>query len=263
MNQLNLPKLGLGTYLLTGKDAQKTVEAAYEIGYRHFDTATFYENEEWIGKALKGVKREGFQITTKVWNEDMGYHSALNAFDRSLNKLQIDYVDLYLIHWPDPKGLILETLEAIHSLKEKGRIRHYGVSNFTIRHLRDVKEAGFKVSANQVEYHPYLNQEDLLDYCLNEAIQLIAYSPLARGELSSDPLLGKIGQKYGKTIAQIALRWLLEKDIIAIPKTQQTLRLKENIDLFDFDMTSEEVAQINRLNRGYRITDPDCGDFDY
>lgn len=263
MNKLKLPKIGLGTYLLEGKEARKTVEHAYNMGYRHFDTATFYENEEEIGKALKSAPRDTFQITTKVWNEDMGYHAALNAFDRSINKLQMDYVDLYLIHWPDPKGLILETLEAIESLKEKGRIRHYGVSNFTIHHLRDVKDAGFNVSANQVEYHPYLNQEELLDYCLNEEIQLISYSPLARGELASDPYLNQIGQKYGKTPFQVALRWLLEKDIVAIPKTQRLDRLQENFDLFDFDLNPEEIVQTNRLNRNYRITDPDCGDFDY
>ncbi len=263
MNKLKLPKIGLGTYLLTEKEAQRAVEDAYEIGYRHFDTATFYENEEWIGKALKGIQREDFQITTKVWNEDMGYHSTLNAFDRSLNKLQMDYVDLYLIHWPDPKGLILETLEAIDSLKKKGRIRNLGVSNFTIHHLRDVKEAGFNISANQVEYHPYLNQEELLSYCLNEEIQLIAYSPLARGKFAFDPYLTGIGKKYGKTAFQVALRWLLEKDIVAIPKTQQVARMQENFDLFDFDLTPVEIVQINRLNRNDRITDPDCGDFDY
>ncbi|MCH9634038.1 MAG: putative oxidoreductase [Chlamydiae bacterium] len=262
-NKLKLPQVGLGCYLLEGKQTSKMVRAAYDMGYRHFDTAAFYANEEEVGEALKNTPRASFQITTKLWHDEMGYHKALNGFERSLNKLQMDYVDLYLIHWPDPRDLILETLEAFEVLKKAGKIKHYGVCNFTQHHLEDAMNAGFQVAVNQVEYHPYLNQENLLNFCLKSKIQLIAYSPFIRGELQLDPLLCKIGQKYNKTWAQVAIRWLLQKEIVTIPKTSSIDRLRENFDVFDFNLTDEDMLHINQLNRNYRQTDPDCGDFNY
>ena len=253
----------MGTYKLLGDACPRAIEWAYAMGYRHFDTATFYENEHLIGKALKPYSRDEYQLTTKVWYEEMGYHGTLKAFDRSLNALKTDYIDLYLIHWPSPREMIFETFEAIQELKDKGKIRHYGASNFTIHHLEDTLEAGFKPEANQVEYHPYLNQEALLGFCQSQGIQLIGYSPLLRGELLYDPTLGKIGQKYQKTAGQVTLRWLLEKEIVVVPKSGNKEHLEENFSIFDFSLTDAEIIEINHLHRGYRQTNPECGDFDY
>lgn len=263
MPPLKLPPIGFGTYKLLGKEAQVMVEAAFNLGYRLFDTATFYENEGEIGRALCKKTRKDYILSTKVWLEDMGYHPALNAFDRSLNQLQVDYIDLYSVHWPWPRGLVLETLEAIETLKAKGRIREYGVSNCTIHHLEDIREGGFKIFSNQVEYHLYLDQRNLLDYCLNHNIKVVGYCPLVRSRLEPVGTLVEIARKHEKTIAQIALKWLIQKEIVPIPKTSRRERLRENFDLFDFTLSDEEIGRLNRLNRNDRIVTPDCGDFEY
>lgn len=263
MKSLKLPPVGLGTYKLTGSDCEKATEWAYQLGYRHFDTATFYENEHIIGKVLSRYPRQDYQLTTKVWYDELGYHKTLHACDRSLNALKTEYLDLYLIHWPHPREMIFETFEAIEELKAKGRVRHYGASNFTIRHLRDALEAGFKPEANQVEFHPYLVQQELLDFCEHEEIQLISYSPLLRGELLYDATINQIAQNYQKSAAQVVLRWLSQKNVIAIPMSGDQAHLRDNLDIFDFDLKDEEVLKINHLHRNYRQTNPDCSDFDY
>lgn len=260
---LKLPQIGFGTYRMHGVEAEKVMASAYDVGYRYFDTAIFYENEQEIGNVLCKKPREEFILSTKLHVDQMGYHPALNGVERSLNKLQTDYIDLYLLHWPNPRDLVLETLEALDSLKQKGRIREYGVCNSTIHHLEDMREGGFKVFCNQVEYHLYFDQEELLDYCLNHEIQLVGYCPLARGALREEGALLEIAKKYEKTPAQIALRWLIQKKIVPIPKTVNYNRLQENFDLFDFNLLDEEVARLNKLNRNYRIVAPDCQDFDY
>lgn len=255
------PLVGLGTYQLTSIEGQRIFEKAYELGYRHFDTATFYENERNLQIALSSHPRESYLLTSKLWPDDMGYYGALKAFDRSLNELGTHYLDNYLIHWPDPKSKILDTLVAFQELLDQNKIRYMGVSNFTIKHLDWIYEEGFKVSFNEVEYHVYLNQQKLLEYCKSRKIQLIAYCPLAREKLLKEPLLVQIGKKYQKSSAQIALRWLIQKEILVIPMATTSKHLKENIEIFDFQLDQTEMKFIDGLNKNERIVDPDCGDF--
>lgn len=260
---LPLPSIGLGTYHIDDEKAVDIFKMAYQLGYRHFDTATFYQNEHFLGEALKEFERSSYCITSKLWTDQMSYYGALRAFDRSLNELQTSYLDYYLIHWPHPRSRIVECLQAIHELKGQKRLRYYGVSNFTIAHLEDAKNEGFEVAVNQVEYHPYLNQEKLLHYCQQNQIQLIAYCPLARTQVFSDPTLLKIARKYSKKVPQVILKWLLQKGIYVIPKAASFIHQKENLDLFDFKLETKEMSEINSIQLAKRIVTPDCGDFDY
>lgn len=262
-DSLNLPAIALGTYLLKGEDVSPIIKEAYLLGYRHFDTASFYQNEKEVGEALKGIPREDYKLTSKVWHDYMGYHRVLESFDRSLNDLQVDQVDLFLIHWPHPHDLIMESLEALCDLQKKGRLLHYGVSNFTIRHLQEAIDAGFNIACNQVEYHPYLNQEELLSFCQSNNIQLISYCPIARGAVLKDKLMLELGDKYNKTPVQITLRWHIQKGIIPLPKTKNLDRLSENFDVFDFNLSDEEIVKINHLNKNERIVDREWSHFDY
>lgn len=264
-NGVKMPYLGLGVYKVeNGHQTEETVQTALELGYRSIDTAAFYENEESVGKAVRssGIKRNELFITTKVWNSDQGYDETLRAFEKSMNNLQLDYLDLFLIHWP-VKGKYLETWQALEKLYKDGRVRAIGASNFKIHHLEDIiKNSELKPVVNQVELHPRLSQEELRLFCKQNEIAVEAWSPIARGRLLNDPILTSLGKKHGKSPAQIILRWHLQNEVIIIPKSVTPARLKENADLFDFELTSEEMKQINSLNRNERFgADPDNFDF--
>ncbi|MCL6586625.1 MAG: aldo/keto reductase [Anoxybacillus sp.] len=265
-NGVRMPWLGLGVYKVQeGEEVVQAVKTAIEIGYRHIDTAAFYQNEEGVGRAVKesGVPREELFITTKVWNSDQGYDTTLKAFEESLKKLDLSYIDLYLVHWP-VKGKYKETYKALEKLYKDGFVRAIGVSNFQIHHLQDLMATcEIKPMVNQVEYHPRLTQKTLHAFCKENGIQLEAWSPLMRGgELLNEPVLMEIGKKYGKTPAQVILRWDLQNEVVTIPKSVTPKRIKENAGIFDFELTVEEMKAIDALNQDKRIgPDPDNFDF--
>ncbi|MDF9297817.1 aldo/keto reductase [Geobacillus stearothermophilus] len=264
-NGVQMPWVGLGVYKVKeGEEVRSAVRTALEVGYRHVDTAAFYENEEGVGQAIResGIPREQVFVTTKVWNTDQGYETTLKAFDASLKKLGFDYVDLYLVHWP-VKGKYKETYKALEKLYKDGYVRAIGVSNFQIHHLQDVlADCEIKPMVNQVEYHPRLTQKELQAFCRENGIQLEAWSPLMRGEILTEPTIVEIGKKYGKTPAQVVLRWDLQHGVVTIPKSVTPARIKENANLFDFSLTAEEMKQIDALNLNKRIgADPDNFNF--
>ncbi len=264
-NGVNMPWLGLGVYKAKeGEEVEQAVKAALRIGYRSIDTAAFYGNEEGVGRAVResGIPREEIFITTKVWNSDQGYERTLAAFEASLQRLGMEYVDLYLIHWP-VKGKYKETWRALETLYKEGKARAIGVSNFQVHHLEDLMaDAEIKPMVNQVEFHPFLTQEKLRDFCRREGIQLEAWSPLMRGEVVNVPEIVELAEKYGKTPAQIVLRWDLQHGVVTIPKSVREARIRENADLFDFELSAEDMAKLDALNRDHRFgPDPDNFNF--
>ncbi|WP_042222179.1 aldo/keto reductase [Oceanobacillus manasiensis] len=250
-NGVKMPGFGLGVYKVEdGKTVVEAVEAALQHGYRSIDTASYYENEEGVGQAIRdsGIPREDIFVTSKVWNDEQGYHETKQAFERSLQKLGLDYLDLYLIHWP-VRDLYIETWRAMEELYNEGKVRAIGVSNFHQQHLEHLLEnAEVKPVVNQVEYHPHLTQTALHSYCKKEAIQLEAWAPLKRGRLLDDPTLTEIGEKYGKTPAQVILRWNIQHDIITIPKSTKPERIAANANVFDFSLTEEEMHTIDAMD---------------
>jgi diketogulonate reductase-like aldo/keto reductase len=264
-NGVKFPWLGLGVWKAKeGSEVENAVKAAIQIGYRSVDTAAVYKNEEGVGRAIKecGVPREELFITTKVWNADQGYESTLKAFETSRKKLGLEYVDLYLVHWP-VKGKYKETWKALEKLYKEGWVRAIGVSNFQVHHLKDViEDCEVKPMVNQVEFHPYLTQKELLAFCKEQNIQLEAWSPLMQGEVVNIPEIQELAKKYGKTPAQIVLRWDLQHGVVTIPKSVKEHRIKENADIFDFELTAEDMAKLDALNKNHRFgPDPDNFDF--
>ncbi|MGN7177721.1 glyoxal reductase [Paenibacillus sp. FSL R5-0490] len=264
-NGVEMPQFGLGVYKVEkGLQIEKTVKDAINIGYRLIDTAAFYENEEGVGKAIKesGVPREELFITTKVWNTDQGYNQTLHAFDNSRKKLGLDYIDLYLIHWP-VKGKYVETWRALEKLYKDGKVRAIGVSNFQIHHLKDILEnSSEKPAVNQVELHPLLSQEELRAFCGEYNIKVQAWSPIARGRVLEDNTIKEIAKRHGKSAAQIILKWHLQNGIMVIPKSVKKERLRENTDIFDFELTEDDIRQMNALNNNHRFgADPDNFNF--
>lgn len=265
-NAVRMPWLGLGVYKVQeGDEVIRSVRTALEVGYRHIDTAAFYENEEGVGQAIResGIRREEVFVTTKVWNSDQGYESTLKAFHTSLKKLGFDYIDLYLVHWP-VKEKYKETYKALEKLYKDGFVRAIGVSNFQIHHLEHIlADCEIKPMVNQVEFHPRLTQKELLAFCKQHQIQLEAWSPLMRGgELLNEPTLVDIAQKYEKTPAQVILRWDLQHEVVTIPKSVTPQRIAQNANIFDFTLTKEEMDAIDALNENRRIgPDPDNFDF--
>ena len=258
-NDIDIPILGLGTWTLNGNNAYQAVLWALEAGYRLIDTATIYGNERKIGQAIveSGVPREEIFITTKVWNSDQGYNNTFDAFNNSLKNLNLTYIDLYLIHWPISK-LRDETWKALEKLLKEGKARAIGVSNYTIRHLKEHLD-NFSVipSVNQVEFSPFLYQKDLLDYCVSKGIILEAYSPLTRSRKLNTPEIETIGKKYNKTPAQILIRWGLQHNIIEIPKSGNKDHIYENAKVFDFELTVDDMKNLDNLNQDFRIgSDP-------
>jgi methylglyoxal/glyoxal reductase len=264
-NGVEMPWFGLGIYKIEeGKNLISTIHTAIELGYRSFDTASLYQNERGLGEAISIslIPREQLFITSKVWNTEQGYESTLAAFDASLKRLGLDYLDLYLIHWPVP-NLYKDTWRALETLYKDKKVRAIGVSNFQIHHLQNVMRDGtIKPMVNQVEYHPKLSQDELLSFCKQENIQLEAWSPLMRGRLQKDPTLLEIAKKHKKTVSQIILRWDLQNEVVTIPKTSKTERLKENANIFDFTLTDQDMSTIQSLNENLR-TGQDPDNFNY
>lgn len=262
-NDVKMPMLGLGVYKVEdGAVTVDTVKAALDADYRLIDTAAIYQNEESVGQALReaGVPREDVFVTTKLWNEFHGFDEALQAFQDSLDRLGLEYVDLFLIHWPMPRfGKFVETYKALEQLYEEGRVRAIGVSNFEIEHLEQIIQSCSIVPAvNQVEIHPYLSQKELIAFCKRYDIQIQAWSPLMKGrEALEDDTIVEIAKRHDKSPAQVILRWHLQNGVAVIPKSVTPSRIKENIQVFDFTLTNEEMAAIDALNRDERTgSDP-------
>jgi diketogulonate reductase-like aldo/keto reductase len=250
-----MPRLGLGVYQIpSGGGCRRAVECALRIGYRHIDTASFYDNEADVGRAVResGLPREQLFVTTKLWNSDQGYASAIKAGETSLERLGLDRIDLYLIHWPEP-GKRKDSWRALIELRNKGVARSIGVSNYTIAHLEELIASSDVVPAvNQVEFNPFLYQRALLDFCTAHGIALVAYCPLARAHKLDDVRLRNIAVKHGKTAAQVMVRWILQQGVAAIPKSSRPERISENANLFDFTLTDQDMAQLDALDEGYR-----------
>ncbi|WP_138753202.1 aldo/keto reductase [Paenibacillus sinopodophylli] len=263
-NGVKMPWLGLGVWKVKDDgEAERSVASAIEAGYRSIDTAAAYNNETGVGAGIRnsGIARDEIFVTTKIWNAHQGYDSTLTAFEDSRRKLGIDVVDLLLIHWP-VKDKYTETWRALEKLYRDGFVRSIGVSNFQIHHLQDVISSSEIVPmVNQVEYHPLLTQNELHSFTRNNHIQLMAWSPLMQGNLDQS-VLTEIGAKYGKSPAQVVLRWDLQNEVVTIPKSINPVRQQENADIFDFTLTDEEVTQISELNRDHRFgPDPDNFNF--
>ncbi|MBB4683680.1 aldo/keto reductase [Amycolatopsis jiangsuensis] len=261
-NSVTVPQLGFGVYKVHAAEAEKVVSTAIEAGYRSIDTATLYGNEAEVGAAVRasGLPREEFFVTTKLWNSDHGYDNALRAFDRSTEALGLGVVDLYLIHWPQP-GLdrYVETWRALEQLLRDGRVRAIGVSNFGVAHLRRLLDETDVVPAvNQVELHPWLQQAPLREFHAAHGIATEAWGPLARGRMLGAPVLTALAAKYGKTPAQLVLRWHLQLGTIAIPKSAHPARMRENLAVFDFELAEDDLAALAELDDGTRTgPDPD------
>ncbi len=255
-NDVRMPILGLGVYQSPpGRVTRNAVNFALRIGYRHVDTARIYGNEADVGEAVResGVPREDLFVTTKLWNSDQGYDSTLRAFEGSLKRLGLDYLDLYLVHFPVP-DVRKETWRAMETLLQKERCRAIGVSNFTIRHLEElIEESHVTPSINQVEFHPFLYQKELLKYCQNRGIQVEAYSPLARGERLKHPRIISLATKYSKTPAQLMIRWGIQHGLVVIPKSTREERIRENSQVFDFDISDDDMRSLDSLNEDLRL----------
>ena len=264
LNGVGMPRLGLGVYRAKeGEEVENAVLTALKVGYRSVDTASIYKNEAGVGRAIRasGVPREQVFVTTKVWNRDQGYDSTIRAFEESLSRLGMDYVDLYLIHWP-VKEKYKETYRAMEELYEQGRVRAIGVCNFQIHHLEDLMgSCRIKPMVNQVELHPLLTQKPLLEFCRKEGIQVESWRPLMDGKLDL-PLLHELAAKYGKTPAQIVIRWHLQHGLVTIPKSVRESRIRENADVFDFELEPEDMNRIDDLNENRR-TGPDPDNFHF
>jgi Aldo/keto reductases, related to diketogulonate reductase len=268
-NGVAMPWLGLGVFKVEdGSVVVHSVKDAIKNGYRSIDTAAIYDNEAGVGQGIReaiaehGVAREELFITSKVWNADLGYESTLTAFQTSLNKLGLEYLDLYLIHWP-VEGKYKDAWRALETLYKQGRVKAIGVSNFHVHHLQDLmKDAEIVPMVDQVEYHPLLAQHELRAFTREHNIQLEAWSPLMQGQLLDHPVLSGIASKHGKSVAQVILRWDLQNGVITIPKSIKESRIIENGNVFDFELSADEMAQIDALNEDNRVgPDPDNFDF--
>ncbi|QDQ00154.1 aldo/keto reductase [Lysinibacillus fusiformis] len=266
-NSVEMPRFGLGVYKMTERDeTMQAIDHALKVGYRAIDTASLYGNEVEVGEAIRysGIKREDIFVTTKVWNNDQGYDATLRAFEVSLKKLNMDYLDLYLTHWAVPESFE-ETYRAIERLYDEKLIRATGVSNHHEHHLQKLlAKANIAPMVNQVEVHPYLQQDALKAYCTEQGIAVTAWSPLGRGGVFDNETIFEIGQEIGKTAAQVVLRWHLQNDTIIIPKSVTPSRIEENVQIFDFELTQAQMTQLAALNRNERIgQDPDNFKFDF
>ena len=238
-----------------GQECVNAVTWALEAGYRHIDTAKTYGNEKEVGEAVRnsGIKREDLFITTKLWNEDHGYDSALKAFDKSLKTLNVDYIDLYLIHWP-VKEKRKDSWKAFEKIYESGYCKSIGVSNYMINHLEELfSYANIIPAINQVEFSPYAYHKELLNFCIKNKIILEAYSPLTRMNKLGDPKLKEIATKYEKTTAQILIRWAIDHDLVVIPKSARKERIIENANVFDFELDKDDLKILDNLNEDYRV----------
>ncbi|MDN5297302.1 MAG: hypothetical protein PWQ71_1408 [Bacteroidota bacterium] len=257
-NGTKIPYVGLGVFRLNDeKAAYDTVRMALDNGYRHIDTASMYQNEEAVGRAIRdsGIPREEIFLTTKLWNDDIRANRAERAFEASLNRLGLDYVDLYLVHWP-VRDLYVSVWKDMEKIYASGKAKAIGVSNYLVHHLEELlAEASVVPAVDQIELHPYLVQQELIDFLHAKQIVPEAWSPFCarKNNLLDDPVLKKIASKYAKTTAQIVLRWNFQRGVVAIPKSSNSERQKENLNIFDFELTAEEIAQICSLDRDERV----------
>ncbi|WP_455930776.1 aldo/keto reductase [Priestia aryabhattai] len=268
-NGVKMPGFGLGVFKVEeGPELVNAIKVAIKHGYRSIDTAAIYGNEEGVGQGIReglkeaGISRENVFVTSKVWNADLGYDATIAAYETSLKKLGLDYLDLYLIHWP-VEGKYKEAWRALETLYKEGKVKAIGVSNFQVHHLKDLMEdAEIKPVINQVEYHPRLTQKELQAFCEKHHIQLEAWSPLMQGELLDNEVLTEIANKHNKSVAQVILRWDVQNGIITIPKSTKEHRIVENASIFDFELNKEEMERIDELNQNHRVgPDPDNFDF--
>ncbi|MET1177300.1 aldo/keto reductase [Peribacillus simplex] len=260
-NGVKMPQLGFGVFKVkNGNETVESVKKAIEVGYRAIDTAAIYENEEGVGQAIRecGVPREELFITSKVWNTEQGYETTLKAFDDSLHRLGLEYLDLYLIHWPG-KDKYLETWRALEKLYKDGKVKSIGVSNFHVHHLEKLfANSEVKPVVNQIELHPLLTQVEIRDYCAKHEIKVESWSPLGRGNLLEEPTINHIAKKHGKSSAQVLIRWHLQHDLVVIPKSITPSRIEENAEVFDFSLSLNEMNQIDALNKNERFgSNPD------
>jgi 2,5-diketo-D-gluconate reductase A len=263
-DDVEIPQLGFGVFQVPPEDTQEVVEQALDVGYRHIDTAGAYRNEKGVGAAIEasGIPREDFFVTTKLWNSQQGFETTLEAFEASRARLALDYVDLYLIHWPVPtEDRFVDTWRAFERIHEEGRARTIGVSNFRIEDLERLEvETDARPTVNQIELHPRLQQAELRAWHADHQVVTEAWSPLAQGELLDDETIAGIAERHGKTPAQAILRWHLQLDNAVFPKSVTPERIRENIEIFDFELSDAEMAEFERLDRGERIG-PDPGTF--
>lgn len=261
-NGVKMPYFGLGVF--QSEDVTNSVINALDCGYRHIDTASIYNNEQEVGSAIKqhAINREDIFVVSKVWNSHQGYDNTIKAFNQSLKRLKMDYLDLYLIHWPE-RNKFVETWKGLEYLYKEGLVKAIGVSNFMKNHLDELlPTCSIIPMVNQMEFHPYLVQQELIDFCNQKGIQYEAWSPLMRGKILEIDLLNKLSKKYGKTIVQIVLRWNLQKGIVTIPKSSNPKRIKSNADLFDFEISQTDFDSIESLDRNFRIG-PDPNNYSF
>jgi len=260
-----IPRLGLGVFKARdGDEVETAIAAALDVDYRHIDTAAIYRNEAGVGRAIAAadIDRADIFVTTKLWNSEQGYDSGIAAMDASLSKLGLDYVDLYLVHWPKPQHT-RETWRAMEEIKASGKARAIGVSNFLPEHLDQVLEHAIVApSINQIEFHPHLQSPDLVDFCTEHGIVVEAWSPLKAGQIVDDADLAAIANAHGVTVAQVVLRWILQLGIVAIPKSVTPSRIAANADLYGFELSDAEMSSINAMDRNDRVG-PDPANFDF
>jgi 2,5-diketo-D-gluconate reductase B len=250
-----IPKLGFGTWRLSGRECSDAVADAFAAGYRHIDTAAMYGNEEEVARGLRGAPRSDVFLATKVWPDDLEPHRVRASLEGSLRALAVEYVDLFLIHWPNPRVQLAETLEAMNALRDEGKTREIGVSNFTAEQFREALDLA-PVIVNQVEYHPFLSQEAVLEVCREREAELTAYRPLARGEVADDPVIGEIAAAHGATPAQVALAWLIgQPPVSAVPKASSPERRRENLAALELELPAEERARIDALPKDQRLVE--------
>ncbi|MFJ7917772.1 MULTISPECIES: aldo/keto reductase [unclassified Lysinibacillus] len=269
-NGLEMPLIGYGVFRVPeGDDLAEAVKTAIAKGYRSIDTAQVYRNEESVGRGIRAaideglVTREELFVTSKVWNDGLSYEETLAAYDSSLEKLGLDYLDLYLVHWPGIDTNYINVYKALEKIYQDGRVRSIGVSNFHVQHLENLlKETSVVPVINQIEFHPHLTQEEVRAYCKEKGIQVEAWSPLMNGSLLEESLIQQLASKYGKTPAQIVLRYDVQHGVVTIPKTMTPTRMTENLTVFDFALTEEEMAQLDALNDGLRCG-PDPEKFNF
>lgn len=261
-NGIKMPYFGLGVF--QSEDTTNSVLTALDRGYRHIDTASVYNNEKEVGNAIKqhAVEREDIFVVSKVWNSDQGFEKTIKAYHDSLKRLNMDYLDLYLVHWP-VKGKFVETWKAMEFLYNEGKVKAIGVSNFMRNHLDELlPNCSVIPMVNQMEFHPYLVQQELVNFCLEKGIQYESWSPLMKGKILDIDILKKLSQKYEKTIVQIVLRWNLQKGIVTIPKSSNPERIKSNAQIFDFELSQEDLDVIDSLDKNLRIG-PDPNNFNF
>lgn len=249
-NGAKIPAIGLGTWELRGRSCARLVDQAIQLGYRHIDTAQVYDNEREVGEGLRasGISRDDVFVTTKVWTDHFAPRELERSVRESLARLRLPFVDLVLLHWPNPHVPLRATLEALARVREAGLTHHIGVSNFTVALIREaVAACPAPLVCDQVEYHPFLSQTKLIEACRRHGLALVAYSPVAKGKVKGDDTLARIGEAHDKTAAQICLRWLVQQNVSAIPRTSRVERLSENLDVFDFELSDDEMREIFAL----------------